>query len=173
MTGSAISIAAGQTPALFGIANLFNTKEATYKVIINIFKHLKYSKLDAAFGVPALVGLYAIKWSCTWAERRFPRFKRTAFFVSVTRNAVILIIFTIASWKITAHLNPKKYPISILKTVPAGFQHVGPAHFDTELIGAFASHLPIATIILLLEHISIAKSFGRLNNCSCMSLQSL
>ena len=164
MTGSAISIAAGQVPALFGIASRFNTKAATYKVIIHTLQNLKYSKLDAAFGVPALVGLYAIKWSCAYVERRYPRFKRPAFFVSVCRNAFILIIFTIASWKITQHVDPKKYPISILKTVPAGFQHVGPSKFDTELIGAFASHLPIATIILLLEHISIAKSFGRLNN---------
>ncbi|KAL7412637.1 high affinity sulfate permease [Mrakia frigida] len=164
MTGSAISIVAGQVPALFGIASRFNTKDATYKVIIHTFQNLKFATLDAAFGVTALFSLYAMKWACTYAERKYPKYKRTAFFVSVTRNAFILIIFTIASWKITAHLPVKEYPISILKTVPSGFQHIGPVSFDTELIGAFAGKLPVATIILLLEHISIAKSFGRLNN---------
>ena len=43
-------------------------------------------------------------------------------------------------------------------------QGVGVRKSDPELIGAFASKIPVATIILLLEHISIAKSFGRVNN---------
>ncbi|KAL7411309.1 sulfate permease [Mrakia frigida] len=164
MTGSAISIAAGQTPALFGIASRFNTKDATYLVIIRTFQNLKYSTLDAAFGVSSLVGLYAIKWSCAYVERNYPKYKRLAFFTSVCRNAFILIVFTIASWQITVHLPVAEYPISVLKTVPSGFQHIGPAPFDTDLISAMAGKLPVATIILLLEHISIAKSFGRLNN---------
>jgi sodium-independent sulfate anion transporter 11 len=47
--------------------------------------------------------------------------------------------------------------------VPAGFRNVGLLKVDPELLGAFASKIPVATIILLLEHISIAKSFGRIN----------
>lgn len=44
MTGSAINIAAGQVPALFGINKRLDTRAATYQVIINTFKNLKYSK---------------------------------------------------------------------------------------------------------------------------------
>lgn len=36
MTGSAINIAAGQVPALLGISKLFNTKAATYQVIMSV-----------------------------------------------------------------------------------------------------------------------------------------
>jgi sodium-independent sulfate anion transporter 11 len=54
MTGSAISIAAGQVPALLGLTG-FNTKAATYKVIIETLRHLKFADLNAAFGIPALV----------------------------------------------------------------------------------------------------------------------
>lgn len=43
MTGSAINIAAGQIPALFGIKDRLDTRAATYEVIINIFKNLHYS----------------------------------------------------------------------------------------------------------------------------------
>ena len=35
---------------------------------------------------------------------------------------------------------------------------------DTELISAFAGQLPATVIVLVIEHISISKSFGRVNN---------
>lgn len=35
---------------------------------------------------------------------------------------------------------------------------------DTGIISSFASQLPVAVIVLLIEHIAIAKSFGRINN---------
>ncbi|GAW07432.1 sulfate permease [Lentinula edodes] len=57
-----------------------------------------------------------------------------------------------------------KFPIKILGTVPAGLQHVGQPTIDPELVSALAGELPVATIILLLEHIAISKSFGRVNN---------
>ena len=39
---------------------------------------------------------------------------------------------------------------------------VGPPVIDTELVAALGSELPVATIILLLEHIAISK-------CTCCS----
>src|SRR5271169_5272035 len=54
MTGSAITIAAGQVPSLLGTSSLFNTRDACYLVIINILKYLPQTTLDAAFGFPAL-----------------------------------------------------------------------------------------------------------------------
>ena len=45
-----------------------------------------------------------------------------------------------------------------------GFQDARVPHITTEIISAFASDLPSVVIVLLIEHISIAKSFGRINN---------
>jgi len=75
-------------------------------------------------------------------------------------------VLTIAAWLYTRHRGgPKgKFPIKILGTVPAGFQHVGQPVIDRELVSALAGQLPIATVILVLEHIAISKSFGRINN---------
>lgn len=58
MTGSAITIATSQIPALFGIAGLFDTRASPYRVIINILKNLKHSTKDAAFGVTGLFGMF-------------------------------------------------------------------------------------------------------------------
>jgi sodium-independent sulfate anion transporter 11 len=44
MTGSAINIAAGQVPAIFGLAKKFDTRAATYKVIINTLKNLHLAR---------------------------------------------------------------------------------------------------------------------------------
>ncbi|KAJ8078541.1 Sulfate permease 2 [Marasmius tenuissimus] len=164
MTGSAISIVAGQVPGLMGISG-FDTRAATYKVIINTLKGLPRTKLDAAWGLPALVTLYGIRIACDHLSKKYPRRARVFFFVSILRNAFVLVTFTIASWLYTRHkLDAKgKAPIKILGTVPAGLQHVQVPTIDTELVGALSSQLPIATIILFLEHIAISKSFGRLN----------
>jgi sodium-independent sulfate anion transporter 11 len=90
---------------------------------------------------------------------------RLFFFISVLRNAFVIIVLSLASWLFCRHRQTKKgtYPIKILQTVPRGFQHVGQPHIDTELLHALAGQLPVATIILLLEHIAISKSFGRVN----------
>lgn len=162
MTGSALNIAAGQVPALLGVSKRFNTREATYKIIINTLKNLPHSNLDAAFGVSALALLYFIKWGLEAVQRRYPKYARAAFFAQALRHAFVIIIFTIISWRINLH-HTDKPRISLVGTVPSGLQHVGRPLISGELIGAMGSHLPVATIILLLEHIAIAKSFGRLN----------
>ncbi|KAF9066889.1 sulfate transporter family-domain-containing protein [Rhodocollybia butyracea] len=165
MTGSAINIAAGQVPGLMGITG-FNTRGATYLVIIDTLKGLPLTTKDAAFGLTGLFALYAIRIGCDYLTKRFPRRARVFFFISVFRNAFVIVVLTIAAWLYTRHRGgPKgKFPIKILGTVPAGFQHVGQPVIDRELVSALAGQLPIATVILVLEHIAISKSFGRINN---------
>lgn len=84
----------------------------------------------------------------------------------------MIIFLTLFSW---VHLRGKEvadYDISILKTVPSGFQHMGRPNIDADLISKMGSLLPVSTIILLLEHIAIAKSFGRINNYKVSSISS-
>lgn len=165
MTGSAINIVAGQVPGLMGITG-FDTRAATFQVIINTLKGLPRTQLDAAWGLTGLVALYAIRIICDRLTKRYPRRARIFFFLSVLRNAFVILILTIAAWLYTRHRKNSKgnYPIKILQTVPRGFQHVGQPVIDPKLVSALSSELPVATIILLLEHIAIAKSFGRLNS---------
>jgi hypothetical protein len=84
---------------------------------------------------------------------------RLFFFISVMRNAFVLIILTLAAWLYTRHRKSKsgKYPIKILQTVPRGLKDVGQPVIDRQLLGTLGSELPMATIILLLEHIAIGK----------------
>jgi sodium-independent sulfate anion transporter 11 len=87
------------------------------------------------------------------------RTARIFFFISVFRSAFVLIVLTFAAWLYTRHRKSKKgtYPIKILGTVPRGFKGVGQADISGKLIKALLPKIPVATIILLLEHIAIAK----------------
>lgn len=98
MTGSALNIAVGQWPSLMGYSNKLNTRESTYKVIINSLKLLPETRLDAAFGLSALAFLYIVRWALQRVERgsRSPTIKKLAFFALTLRTAFTIIILTIA-----------------------------------------------------------------------------
>ncbi|OMP82689.1 Sulfate permease 2 [Diplodia seriata] len=164
MTGAAFSIAVGQVPAMMGISGI-NTREATYKVLINTLKKLGSSKVDAALGLSALFLLYFIRWVCNTMSERQPHRKKMWFFLSTLRMAFIILLYTMISWLSNRDIsNAKEAKFKILGTVPRGFQHAGVPHIDSRLISAFSSELPAAIIVLLIEHIAISKSFGRINN---------
>lgn len=164
MTGSAFTIASSQLPALLGLSKLVNNRDAAYKVVINTLKNLPHTTLDAAFGITALFGLYFIRWFFDYCGRRWPKHRKAFFFANVTRNGVVVIIVTIASYLLTRHQKFPKTSIKILGTVPRGFKVIKAPVLDHKLLSAMAPQIPVATIILLLEHIAIAKSFGRIND---------
>lgn len=164
MTGSAFTIAAGQVPSLMGISKLFNTRAATYEVIINTLKNLKHSKLDAAFGLIPLFLLFFFRWFFDWAGKRYPKYRVVCFYGSVLRNAFVIIFATLISWGVCRHHKKNHYPISILQTVPRGLQDVGYHPIDSDIVKNLAPELPVSVIVLLLEHIAISKSFGRIND---------
>ncbi|KAI4149898.1 MAG: hypothetical protein L6R39_002401 [Caloplaca ligustica] len=164
MTGSAINIAVGQVPALMGISG-FSNREATYKVFINILKHLGRSKRDAAMGLTALAFLYLIRFGCTFSARKMPHRSKLFFFLSTLRTAFIILLYTLISWLVNRHHRKKKQRLfKILGDVPRGFQNAAVPTINTTIIKTFASELPASIIVLLIEHIAIAKSFGRVNN---------
>ncbi|KAH3686513.1 hypothetical protein WICPIJ_002511 [Wickerhamomyces pijperi] len=174
MSGSAFSIIAGQVPALMGYNKLVNSREATYHVVINSLKHLPDTKLDAVFGLIPLLILYVWKWSCDYVPKRYPKSRVWCFFLQALRNGVVIVLFTVISWAITRH-RPKghKAPISILGTVPSGLRHVGVMTFPDNVMSSIGPELPAATIVLLLEHIAISKSFGRINDYKIVPDQEL
>ncbi|KAH6918940.1 high affinity sulfate permease [Coprinopsis sp. MPI-PUGE-AT-0042] len=174
MTGSAFTIATTQIPGLMGITG-FSTRDSAYKVIINTLKGLPGTKLDAAWGLTGLFALYAIRYACEFSTRKWPHRAKTFFFISVMRNAFVIIILTLASWLYCRDKRNAKgdFPIRILKTVPSGLKHIERPNMDHSLLSALAPKLPVATIILLLEHIAISKSFGRLNGYKINPAQEL
>ena len=121
MTGSALNIAVGQVPTLMGISNLFNTRAATYQVVINTLKNLGHSKLDAAMGLTALFLLYAIRSTLNFGARRMPNRRKVFFFLSTLRVVFVILLYTLVSWLVNRH-HRKKPLFKILSTVPRGME---------------------------------------------------
>ncbi|KAH0563338.1 hypothetical protein GP486_002089 [Trichoglossum hirsutum] len=173
MTGSALNIAVGQVPGLMGITG-FNTRDPTYRVTINILKHLGRTKLDAALGLTALAMLYLIRSFCRFMSKRQPNRHKMWFFISTLRTAFVILLYTLISWLVNRHVkSASKARFKILGTVPRGFKHAGAPVMTKEIVKSFTSELPAAVIVLLIEHIAIAKSFGRVNNYTINPSQEL
>lgn len=171
MTGSALNIAVGQVPGMMGITG-FSTRDHTYKVFINTLKHLGKTNLNAAIGLPALFMLYAWRFICNTGARKQPHHQKLWFFVSTLRTAIVLLLFTMISWLVNRH-HRKAPKFSLVGNVPRGFQNMGVPEINSEIISAFAGNIPVSCIVLLIEHIAISKSFGRVNNYTINPSQEL
>ncbi|KAL4730023.1 hypothetical protein ACLX1H_002053 [Fusarium chlamydosporum] len=162
MTGSAITICVGQLPALLGLSG-FSTRESPYKVFTNTVEHLGEAKCDAIIGLSALAVLYLFRQSFTAAAERYPKHKRILFFANTMRTVFVIVLCTVISWALNTHR--REDPLfNILGAVPMGFQNIGVPKITTKLISGFGPYLPATVIVLLVEHIAISKSFGRVNN---------
>ncbi|KJZ68385.1 hypothetical protein HIM_12223 [Hirsutella minnesotensis 3608] len=171
MTGSAINIIAGQLPFLLGITG-FNALDVPYKVIVNTFANLRHAKLDAAVGISALAALYLYRFTCDLLGRRMSKWHRLFFFLSTLRTAFVILLYTITSFLIN-HNHPSKPFFRLVGHVPSGFQNAGVPVMNQQVISTFASELPAGVLVLLIEHIAIAKSFGRINGYTIDSSQEL
>lgn len=165
MTGSALSIAVGQVPTMMGISfpKPYTTRDPTYEVIIHTLKYLPRTKLDAAMGLTALAMLYLIRAGCSYGAKRFPKHQRLMFFLSTLRTVFVILLYTMISWLVNMH-HRSKPKFKILGKVPRGFQNAAVPVMNKQLATELVSHLPASVIVLLIEHIAISKSFGRVNN---------
>ncbi|CAF1072294.1 unnamed protein product [Didymodactylos carnosus] len=163
MSGSAINIAMGQIPTLMGNNKSFNTRQSTYLVFINFWKNITYCNLNAALGLTALVLLYLIRFICTRGIRRYPDRGKIFFFISTLRTVFVILVYLLISWLINRQ-DPSHPRTALLGNVPRGFQNMAVPYIDREIFLALVPYLPSTVIVLLIEHIAIAKSFGRINN---------
>ncbi|CAK7208572.1 hypothetical protein SEUCBS140593_000218 [Sporothrix eucalyptigena] len=172
VTGSAITIGSGQLASLFGITGVKTSDPPAY-VIIDTLKHLPTAHgLDTAVGFSSLALLYIIRYTSGRLASRYPSRSRAVFFVATLRTVFVILLFTLISWIVNR--NTKRHPhFKILMTVPAGFQNVGIPPLTPGLVQKLTGYLPAATIVLLLEHIAIAKSFGRISNYTINASQEM
>ncbi|CAD6503949.1 BgTH12-05692 [Blumeria graminis f. sp. triticale] len=162
MTGSAISIAIGQIPSLMGISSI-DTRVNSYRVLTNTLRNLHRTRLDAALGLSALFLLYSIRWLCAFSIKKHPSKKTLFFYLSTLRTVFIIMLYTMISWLVNR--NNRREPLfNIISEVPRGLTAAGVPRLNRSSIAMFASELPAAITVLLIEHIAIAKSFGRVNN---------
>ncbi|KAI8148453.1 sulfate transporter family-domain-containing protein [Fennellomyces sp. T-0311] len=162
MTGSAITIVLSQMPALTGIGPEVETHASPFHVLIDFLTNLPHTQLDIAFGLLSLILLYVIRISCNRLGIRMEKYRKSIFYFGIMRNGLIVFMGTLVSFLIS--LGREVPPIRVIATVPAGFDAMGVPALDLEVLRAISGTLPSIILILILEHISVAKSFGRVSN---------
>lgn len=167
-TGSAFSIVTGQLAGLMGFKKKAGKHDATYKTMIAFLKHLPDTTVDAAFGLVCLFVLTVWQLFAEYMIKRTKNDKRKNMmwiYILNLRFAVVIILSTCISFGVIRH-KPRvaaDYPFSVIGVIPSGLKHVGRFIPPAGIASKIASELPICTIVLVLEHISISKSFARLN----------
>lgn len=163
ITAASITIISTQVPVLLGIPNI-NTRESPYKVIINTFKGLPNTQLDAAIGISSLVLLFGIRSLCSFMEKRYPQRKRTWSYISSLRLTFVMLLFTLVSYLVNRGLPFEESLFSIVGKIEPGFKRAYAPSPKPELLSIVLPQLPAVAIILVIEHIAIAKAMGRTYN---------
>ncbi|ORZ03338.1 sulfate transporter family-domain-containing protein [Syncephalastrum racemosum] len=159
MTGSAITISLGQWGKLTGIK--LNTHQSPYLVVGDFFANLGHVHIDIAFGLVGLISLYLIKFISTRLAKGAPKLQqRILFYFGIMRSGSVVIVATLISFVI--NMNRSKSDFSIIEKVPAGLDALGVPRMNLDILGDIGGTLPSIIIIMILEHVSVAKSFGRI-----------
>jgi len=172
VTAASITIMATQVPTVLGLSGI-NTRESPYKVIIATLKALPDTKIDAAIGISSIVILFAIRDFCSFMEKRRPANKRTWSFISSLRLTFVMLLFTLVSYLVNRTRDLDDSPFRIVGRIEPGFQRAGLPQTDTKLIKLILPELPAISIILIIEHIAIAKAMGRMFNYTITSSQEI
>ncbi|KAF2129222.1 sulfate permease [Dothidotthia symphoricarpi CBS 119687] len=160
VTSASITIISTQIPTLLGITGI-NTRESPYKVYVNILRGLPNARLDAAIGITSIALLVLIRNVCAKMELRQPNKKKVWSLLSSLRLTFTILLYTLISWLVHRNVTEGKERFRIVGHIDKGFSHAGIPPMDRDLFGLVASELPAIVIILIVEHIAIAKSFGR------------
>ncbi|KAK0391336.1 hypothetical protein NLU13_0837 [Sarocladium strictum] len=166
VTAASITIMSTQVPTVLGIPGI-NTHEAPYKVMINTVKALPDTRLDAAIGLTCIALLFLIRDLCAFMEKRQPAKKRTWSFISSLRLTFAMLLYTLISYLVHKDLGAGAAArFRIVGHIDPGFQKAGLPQPAGKLLGAVLPQLPPILIILIVEHIAIAKAMGRQFNYS-------
>ncbi|KAH8654964.1 sulfate transporter family-domain-containing protein [Tricladium varicosporioides] len=160
VTAASITIMSTQLPVALGIKGI-NTREAPYLVILNTLKALGKTRLDATIGLTSIALLFFIRSLCAGMEVRQPHRKRLWVTVASLRLTFTILLYTFISWLVHRNLSETEVKFRIVGKIQAGFKHAGFPKIQGDLLGLIFPELPAIVIILIIEHIAIAKSFGR------------
>lgn len=151
VSAAALTIIFGQVPALFGETNIGT---GTSVIIHDFFAKLPQTKpLTFAVGISGIALLTIMQQ----AGKRWGNRFRLLWLISISRNAIILIVFTSISYVVNKDLKKPLFDISQISKTSIK----PPSVPSTTLISKVAGRCITVFLAMALEHLAIAKSFAR------------
>ncbi|KAF4124523.1 solute carrier family 26 (sodium-independent sulfate anion transporter), member 11 [Geosmithia morbida] len=161
VTGASITITLSQLPGVLGITGI-RAKESAVSVFLQLVHNIGNARAgDAAVGLSALVFLESIKWYSARMLARPRANDRLWSTVASLRMTLVMCAYTIMSAVVNYGQSQQEAAFRLLGPVPSdlGFPVV-----DRTLLLSISPHVPAVILVLIVEHIAIAKSFGKINN---------
>ncbi|KAK4658576.1 LOW QUALITY PROTEIN: hypothetical protein QC762_0029370 [Podospora pseudocomata] len=165
MTGSAICIAVGQVPSLMGLSG-FSTRDPTY---LCVHQHTQTPETQRVWMPPwgcrhllcfTLSGSLHVDWDTL--PKKHQKLLPSSFLT--LRVVFVIVLYTLISYLVNRSLPRGTARFKILFDVPRGFQNAAVPVINTSIVSNLMGYLPATVVVLLIEHIAISKSFGRVNN---------
>ncbi|KAL6710329.1 hypothetical protein ACN47E_009275 [Coniothyrium glycines] len=153
ISAAAIVIMLGQIPSLFGLS----APTGTANIIHDIFAKIpKYDGPTTGVGLGGILMLYLMqKMGQRWGKKN-----KTIWLLSLGRSAVVLILFTGISYAVNKNRDDDPvFPLSKVKSDGIAT----PRMPDATLVGKVFPRAIAPFIAAALEHLAIAKAFGRKN----------
>ncbi|EKD17938.1 uncharacterized protein L3040_004479 [Drepanopeziza brunnea f. sp. 'multigermtubi'] len=154
ISAAAITIIVGQVPAIFGETDVGS---GVANQIHDIFAKLPRTKpVTLVVGIVGILMLVAMQV----LGQRYGKRSKVMWIVSIGRNAITILLFTVISF--VANRNIQTPIFALTGKIPAGL--LPPRAPDMALVGRVFSPSLAVFLAAALEHIAIAKSFGRKNH---------
>lgn len=152
VSGAAITIVLQQLKGLFGEAKSANDTAGVIRVF---FQRLPNTNWRAfLMGFSSIILLLLLQF----VGRKWGKKHRSLWYLSIARNALILVIFTAISWGVNkSHKGEPLFGISEV----SGTGIIPPSVPDTQLLVKTAGRSIAPFLAAALEHLAIGKAFGR------------
>ncbi|KAF3759891.1 sulfate permease [Cryphonectria parasitica EP155] len=151
VSAAALTIVIGQVPTLFGETI---SSSDTGPIIREFFLKLPETQWQS----------FLVGWSgvlllflCQYLGRKWGQRHRIIWFLSITRNAIALLLFTGISYAVNHGRASPVFPIA--KTVGTGIK--APSVPDMALLARVTGKAVAVWLAAALEHVAIGKAFGR------------
>jgi sodium-independent sulfate anion transporter 11 len=170
VTAANIAIIVSQIPKLLALSHI-NTKASTYRVVLDIFGQLHETRWDALLGIAVIVLLTATKQSCAYMQNTHPQHAKAWKIVSSLRMVVVVLLSMMISFLVNRNVAPSETKFRIVGHIDQGFQKVGVPRLDVDLVALLIPTVPALFIILVVEHVAIAKAMSREHGYSIVTSQ--
>lgn len=172
VTAASITIIVSQIPKVLGLSHI-NTKASTYRVVLDNFGRLHETRWDALLGIAVIVLLAAIKQSSAYMQKTHPKHAKAWKIVSSLRMVVVMLLSMMISFLVNRNVAPDETKFRIVGHIDKGFQKVGVPQLDADLITLLLPSVPALFIILVVEHVAIAKAMSREHGYSIVTSQEI
>jgi solute carrier family 26 (sodium-independent sulfate anion transporter), member 11 len=152
VSGAALTIVLQQLKALFGEGKTGSNTAGIIRVFFQRLPNTNWRAFLVGFsGIVMLVGMQ-------WIGRKWGKKYRALWYLSVARNALVLVIFTLIGWGVNkSHKDDPLFGISEV----TGTGIIPPKTLDTALLVKTAGRSVACFLAAALEHLAIGKAFAR------------